>query len=73
MYPDLANAHGALLYPSFLGPLVGEDEDLQAAAALFQADRIHPNAEGVKKIVAAIGPTVLELLAEPKASAQAVQ
>ena len=30
----------------------------------MQADGIHPNAEGVKKIVADFGPKVLELLAK---------
>jgi acyl-CoA thioesterase I len=53
MYADLAEEHGAILYPSFLegvGP------------ALMQPDGIHPNAEGVAAIVDAIGPAVLDLL-----------
>jgi acyl-CoA thioesterase I len=53
MYADLADEHGAILYPSFLegvGP------------ALMQPDGIHPNAEGVAAIVEAIGPAVLQLL-----------
>ena len=53
MYAELAEEHGAILYPSFLegvGP------------ALMQPDGIHPNAEGVAVIVEAIGPKVLDLL-----------
>ena len=58
MYPDLAEAHGAILYPSFLEGLVG--------SGLMQADGIHPTAEGVAKIVEGIGPSVLELLARAR-------
>ena len=58
MYPDLAETHGAILYPSFLEGLVG--------SGLMQADGIHPNAEGVAKIVEGIGPSVLELLARAR-------
>ena len=58
MYPELAEAHGALLYPSFLDGLVGSD--------MMQADGIHPNAEGVATIVDGIGPMVRELLARAR-------
>ena len=53
MYADLAAAHGAILYRSFLqgvGP------------AMMQPDGIHPDADGVALIVEAIGPAVLALL-----------
>lgn len=63
MYPDLAKAHGALLYPSFLSALVDRPEDIESARGLMQADGLHPNAAGVKKIVAAMGPAVLDLVA----------
>lgn len=53
MYPDLAEEHGAILYPSFLGGL---------GPGMMQPDGIHPNAEGVATIVEAMGPKVLELL-----------
>ncbi len=62
MYPEVAAAHGAILYPNFLAGL-GEGRDLNAARALMQPDGIHPNAEGVAAVVAAIGPSVLELIA----------
>ena len=53
MYADLAEAHGAILYRSFLSGVRPE---------LMQPDGIHPNAEGVALIVEAIGPSVLALL-----------
>lgn len=55
LYPDLAKAHGALLYPFFL-------EGVAADAALNQGDGIHPNAAGVTVIVERILPTVIRLL-----------
>lgn len=58
MYPELAAKHGALLYPFFLEGLLGGDR-----AALFQSDGLHPNATGVARIVAGIGPQVRALIA----------
>jgi acyl-CoA thioesterase-1 len=62
IYPDLAAAHAAILYPNFLAGL-GPGRDLGAVRALMQPDGVHPNAEGVAAVVAAIGPSVLELVA----------
>jgi len=59
MYPELAEEHGAILQPSFLE---GVDDP-----SLMQADGIHPNAEGVARMVEAIGPKVLELIARAEA------
>ncbi|MEX0365031.1 MAG: arylesterase [Ruegeria sp.] len=61
MYPELAQAHGALYAESFFAGL-DVDGDPQAARGLMQSDGIHPNAEGVARIVAALGPHVLELV-----------
>ena len=61
IYPELAAAHGAILYPNFLAGL-GDGRDLNAVRALMQADGIHPNAEGVAAVVAAIGPSALALV-----------
>ncbi len=61
MYPELAEAHGAALYPNFLAGL-GDGRDLSAARALLQPDGVHPNAEGVAAVVDAIGPAALELV-----------
>jgi acyl-CoA thioesterase-1 len=58
IFPQLAKAHDAALYPFFLDGLVGK-------AALFQADRIHPTAEGIDVIVERIAPVVAVQL--PKA------
>ena len=63
MYPELAETHGALWEPSFLGPLVAEVEIGEARARYMQADGIHPNAAGVDVIVEALGPRVAELVA----------
>ncbi|RKE97446.1 arylesterase [Sulfitobacter guttiformis] len=63
IYPDLAEAYGAIYLESFFAGL-GDDVMTADPAGLrqwFQADGIHPNAEGVAKIVQAIGPKVIEL------------
>lgn len=58
IYPALAEAHGALLGPSFLEPL----QHLEDPLRYMQPDGIHPNAEGVERIVEGLGPSVLELV-----------
>lgn len=63
IFPDLAVAHGAYLYPNFLAGL-SEEEDPAAMRDLMQADGIHPTAEGVARIVAHIGPLVLRMIEE---------
>ncbi|MXU63833.1 arylesterase [Oceanomicrobium pacificus] len=63
MFPELADAYGASLYPDFLaGIRNAAGGDPAAARAYLQADGIHPNAEGVAKIVADIGPAVAALI-----------
>jgi acyl-CoA thioesterase-1 len=67
MYGDLAEQYGALLADDFFGGLraAGADPANPASMAAFmQADGIHPNPEGVKLIVEALGPKVEELLAK---------
>lgn len=61
MYPELAELHGAILYPDFVGALAGAD-------GVMQDDGIHPNAKGVALIVADLGPKVLRLLARAGAN-----
>ncbi|MEO1469045.1 MAG: arylesterase [Pseudomonadota bacterium] len=56
IFPELAADYDAILHPSFLA-------GVEADRALFQSDGLHPNAEGVARMVDAIGPKVLELLA----------
>jgi acyl-CoA thioesterase I len=64
IWPELAEAYGALYFESFFKGL-GEG-DLASVQAYFQADGIHPNAEGVGLIVDAMGPAVLELIEAAK-------
>lgn len=64
MYPELAAAYDTLLVESFLGPLTAEVDQAQALRDYMQSDGIHPNADGVAKIVAALGPQVQALIAQ---------
>jgi acyl-CoA thioesterase I len=56
IYPDLARQYGVDLYPFFLDAVAADPK-------LNQKDGLHPNKEGVEKIVAAILPSVEKLLA----------
>jgi len=71
IWPELSEEYDNLYFPSFFEGL-GEG-DLSAARAYFQADGIHPNAEGVGLIVDAMGPAVMELLDAAEAKRQASQ
>jgi len=55
IYPDLAKLHDVKLYPFFL-------DGVAAKSHLNQSDGIHPNANGVRVIVEALTPYVLDLL-----------
>ncbi|HEY4141832.1 MAG TPA: arylesterase [Pseudolabrys sp.] len=61
MYPELAAAHGAILYPFFLEGVAGD-------AKLNQSDGLHPTAAGVDVIVKNILPKVEELIGRAKAA-----
>lgn len=63
IWPGLAAAQGALLLPDLFAPLIRPGGDFSAATAYFQADGLHPNAQGVALLVEALGPRVMELLA----------
>ena len=69
MYSELSEKWDVpLAETSFLGPLM-EIEDREAALADYmQSDGIHPNAEGVKVIVEALGPDVLSLVERAEGS-----
>lgn len=59
VYPDLAEQYGTLLMLDFFAALPeGPDRP-----AYIQSDGTHPNAKGVARIVADIGPQVQELVA----------
>ena len=62
IYPDLAAKHAVLLAESFLKPLVRGQDDIRVMREFMQADGIHPNADGVARIVESLGPRVVELI-----------
>ena len=59
IYPALAKAHDAALYPFFLDGVAGDPK-------LNQPDGLHPTAEGVEVIVERIAPSVEALLKQVK-------
>jgi acyl-CoA thioesterase I len=63
IFPELGATYGILVVPDLFAPLMAGGSDPESLAALFQPDRIHPNAVGVKRIVEGLGPSVMELLA----------
>ncbi|MEM7731457.1 MAG: arylesterase [Pseudomonadota bacterium] len=60
LYPELAAIYDTLFFESFFSGL-GSDDPAELRP-FFQSDGIHPNAEGVAKIVEALGPSVRELI-----------
>jgi acyl-CoA thioesterase-1 len=63
IYPELAETYGALYLESFFEGLGGVGVDPATLTDFMQADGIHPNPQGVKRIVEGIGPKVMELIA----------
>lgn len=57
IYPQVAEKHGAALFPFYLDGVAGVLE-------LNQSDRIHPNQEGVAYIVERISPVIYDLVSE---------
>lgn len=67
VYPALAKEYGALLHPdAFAGISKEVGGDPAAAQQFMQDDDIHPNPEGVRLNVAALGPLALELVDRAK-------
>ena len=69
IYPELANQYGTGFLASFFAGLSvdGVLPQLSEAQEFFQPDGVHPNKQGVSKIVSAMGPKVLDLISEIKA------
>ena len=65
IYPDLAAQYGVPLYPVFFKALSAQTDDPAALRPFLQDDGIHPNAEGVARIVADLGPVVQAFLTAP--------
>ena len=63
IYPELAAEYGTGHIESFFVGLADEAgrADPAQLREWFQADGVHPNPEGVKRIVTAVGPLVVEL------------
>jgi len=59
IYPKLAEKHGLQLYPFFL-------DGVAAQAQLLLADGMHPNAQGVDRMVEGLLPMVEAKLAAPR-------
>ena len=55
IFPDLAREHGATLHPFFLAGVAGNP-------ALALPDKVHPNFQGIKRMVRGITPTVIRAL-----------
>jgi len=62
IFPDLSQRHDTLLATDFLAAIrsVGGPAEM---AEFLQSDQLHPNAEGVARIVADLGPHVQALIA----------
>ena len=58
IYPELAEEYGTLLYPNFLQTISRQAGSAETLERYLQADRLHPNAEGVSLIVNDMGPSV---------------
>ena len=63
IYPELAEEYGTLYTDSFFTGLGDAAADPAEFRTYMQPDGIHPNAEGVVRIVGGIGPHVLTLIA----------
>ena len=61
IYPDLSAQFGTAYAPSFFAGLLSQGDTAPAALQpSFQADGIHPHAQGVIQIVQGLGPHVLD-------------
>ena len=60
IWPEMASKYNVLMVDSFFVGL--GDTDPAKLADLFQSDGIHPNKDGVTRIVEGLGPSVLMML-----------
>lgn len=61
LYPAIATAHGAAITQPFFRLLAPDATDPGQIAEWMQPDGLHPNRDGVAKVVAALGPSVIDL------------
>lgn len=64
IWPELGAKYGAVVLPDLLAPIAAKTPEARAAEGLMQGDNIHPSAKGVQLVIAALGPKVLEVLAQ---------
>ncbi len=62
IYPTLSETYGTLYLDSIFAGLRDADGTLTPSAEFMQSDGIHPNAEGVTRMITAIGPMVAKLI-----------
>ena len=60
IYKDLADEFELILYPDLLSPIL--DQDNAQLEKYYQADKLHPNVDGVLLIVDGITPFLIELI-----------
>lgn len=63
IYPELAEQYGTLYMADFFEGLMVDGAAPEDRSSVMQADGIHPNAQGVKKVLTAVGPQVEALIA----------
>lgn len=61
LYPDIAATYGAAITPPFFRLLSPDATDPGQIAQWMQPDGLHPNKDGVAKVVANLGPAVMDL------------
>lgn len=64
LYPELAAEFGTLFIDSYFNLIDPAATDPGMIRPFMQADGLHPNADGVRKIVQTLGPKVQELAAQ---------
>jgi acyl-CoA thioesterase-1 len=66
IFPALADKFDTVFYPSFLNALAKSTDPNSLDLKYMQADYLHPNPQGVLRIVDEIGPKVLLLIEKTK-------
>lgn len=67
IYPDLAQEYGTLYLETLFAGLPGQGRDPSQLGAFLQSDGLHPNADGVARIVQELGPKAQALIAQIRA------
>ena len=62
IFPELAQDYDAFYLSSLFDPFIANGDLNQNMSQFFQADGLHPNAEGVTRIIESIGPVFLKLI-----------